>query len=49
MKTEIEILLECLIDEIKSSGDPSEKTLEVLSRYKDEYDFVKKYLDEIFE
>lgn len=35
-------LLECLIDEIKDSKDPSERTLEVLEKYKG-YKIVDNY------
>ena len=45
--TEIEILLKCLIDEIKHGGnEPSELTIDVLSQYEDKYDFVKEFFNE---
>jgi hypothetical protein len=46
MDTKIGELLECLIDEIKASGDSSERTIMVLAQYEDEYDIVKKYFKE---
>jgi len=49
MNTEIAILLECLIDEIRASGEPSEKTIIVLAKYEDKYEFVKDYFKELDE
>jgi hypothetical protein len=45
MNQEIEELLECLIDEIELSQEPSEKTIMVLAKYEDEYEIVKEYFD----
>jgi len=42
----IATLLECLIDEIRTSGDPSERTVMVLAEYEDEYPFVAEYFQE---
>ena len=49
MNTEIVTLLECLIDEVRASGEPSEKTIIVLAKYEDKYDFVKEYFRELDE
>jgi len=49
MNTEIAILLECLIDEIRASGELSEKTIIVLTKYEDKYEFVKDYFKELDE
>ncbi|HEX9060228.1 MAG TPA: hypothetical protein VF941_08610 [Clostridia bacterium] len=46
MNEDIKALLMCLIDEISFSQSPSELTLAVLEKYKDEYDFVNNYLEE---
>ena len=46
MNSKIAELLECLIDEITASGNPSEKTIMVLAQYEDEYHFVKEYFKE---
>lgn len=48
MNTEIEILLECLIDELRHSGsEPSELTIEIISKYENKYDFIKEYFAEL--
>ena len=49
MNPVITILLECLVDEIRASGEPSEKTIMVLAKYEDKYDFVKDYFRELDE
>jgi len=49
MNQEIAILLECLIDEIRASGDPSEKTILVLAQYENRYNFVRDYFKELNE
>jgi len=49
MNTEIETLLECLIDEIRASGDPSEKTVFVLAKYENKYEIVRNYFKELDE
>ena len=49
MNTEIAVLLECLIDEVKASGEPSEKTILVLAKYEDKYEFVRDYFKELDE
>lgn len=49
MNTEMETILECLVDEVRASGDPSEKTLLILAKYEDEYDFIKDYFKELDE
>jgi len=49
MNPVIAILLECLVDEIRASGEPSEKTIMVLAKYEDKYDFVKDYFRELDE
>ena len=45
MKTEIEEILECLIDEITASGEPSEATIYLLARYEDRYDIITEYFN----
>lgn len=45
MNPNIAELLECLIDEIEASQDPSEKTIMVLAKYENEYEIVKKYFE----
>lgn len=50
MITEIQTILECLVDELRySEQEPSELTIEVLSRYEDKFDFIKDYFKELDE
>lgn len=37
-------ILEALVDEIRDSGNPSELTLDILSDYEEDYEFIKEYL-----
>ena len=44
MDKKLDDILECLIDEIMHSKDPSDTTLEVLGRYRN-YELVRKYFE----
>lgn len=45
-KYSLKDVLEALVDEIRDSGNPSELTIDILTEYEEEYDFIKQYFEE---
>ncbi len=43
-------ILECLVDELEASEfHPSERTIMILAKYEDDFDFVKDYFNKLEE